>query len=74
MELILALNDLLVSDDSPPNVEIYITVLDAELASMQWELLDLLPADCALQIQQIDEDWCASAVGEPIDDMPEGCW
>lgn len=72
VELILALNDLLVSDDSPPNVEIYITVLDTELASTQWELLYLLPTDCALQIQQIDEDWRASAMGEPMDEIPEG--
>lgn len=56
----------------PPNVEIYLTLLDAELASMQWELLDLLPADCALQIQQIDEDWRASAVEMPINEIEEG--
>lgn len=72
VELILALNDLLIIDETPPNVEIYITVLDAELAAMQWELLDLLPADCALQVQQIDEDWRASAMEEPIDEMLEG--
>ncbi|MCC3273505.1 hypothetical protein MUK71_01275 [Arthrobacter zhangbolii] len=72
VELILALNDLLIIDETPPNVEIYITVLDAELAAMQWELLYLLPADCALQIQQIDEDWRASAMEEPIDEMPVG--
>ena len=72
VELILALNDLLIIDETPPNVEIYITVLDAELAAMQWELLYLLPADCALQIQQIDEDWRASSMEEPIDEIPEG--
>ena len=72
VELILALNDLLIIDETPPNVEIYITVLDAELAAMHWELLDLLPADCALQIQQIDEDWRASAMEQPIDEMPDG--
>ncbi|MCQ1951492.1 hypothetical protein NNX28_16340 [Arthrobacter sp. zg-Y859] len=72
VELILALNDLLIIDETPPNVEIYITVLDAELAAMHWALLDLLPVDCALQVQQIDEDWRASAMEEPIDEMPEG--
>lgn len=72
VELILALNDLLVSDDPPPNVEIYLTLLDAELASMHWGLMDLLPADCALQLQQIDEDWRASALEDFIDEMPEG--
>ncbi|MCC9175844.1 hypothetical protein [Arthrobacter sp. zg-Y179] len=72
VELILALNDLLVSDDSPPNVETYITVLDAELAAMRWELLELLPTDWALQIQQIDEDWRASAMEQPIDEIQDG--
>ena len=72
VELILALNDLLIIDETPPNVEIYITVLDAELAAMHWGLLDLLPADCALQIQQIDEDWRASAMEQPLEGMPDG--
>ncbi|MCQ1954479.1 hypothetical protein [Arthrobacter sp. zg-Y238] len=71
VELILALNDLLIIDETPPNVEIYIAVLDAELASMPWELLGLLPADCALHIQQIDEDWRASVMDEPTEEMPE---
>ena len=60
--LILALHELLISEDSPPNVEIYIDVLDAELAAIRWEALEMLPLDCALQIQQIDEDWRESAV------------
>ena len=72
VNLILALNDLLIIDETPPNVETYITILDAELAAMHWELLDLLPVDCALQLQQIYEDWRASAMEEPVDEMPEG--
>lgn len=72
VELILALNDLLVSDDPPPNVEIYLTLLDAELASMHWGFLNLLPPDCALQLQQIDEDWRASATEDFTGEVPEG--
>ena len=55
-----------------PTLKIYITVLDAELPAMNWELLDLLAADCALQVQQIDEDLRASATEEPIGGMPKG--
>lgn len=58
--LILALDALLLTEDPPPNVEIYVRLLDAELAAVDWEVLEQLSPDRAMQIQQIMEDWTPS--------------
>ncbi|NOJ61029.1 hypothetical protein [Arthrobacter sp. 260] len=55
--LIIALHTLLLAEDPPPNVEIYVPILDAELDRIDWDALDQLSPDCALQVQQIEEDW-----------------
>ncbi|MHA7264104.1 hypothetical protein ACX80W_12975 [Arthrobacter sp. TMN-37] len=76
--LILALNALLLTDDPPPGVEMYVPVLDAELAALDWGLLGQVSPDRALQIEQIEGDWRASESEETdevegsISETPEG--
>lgn len=60
--LILTLDALLLTEDPPPNVEIYVRILDAELAAVDWDVLEQLSPDRAMQIQQIEEDWTPSDV------------
>jgi hypothetical protein len=62
--LILAVNALLLTDEPPPRVEMYVPVLDAELAVLDWELLGWLSSERALQIEQIEEDWRACEADE----------
>lgn len=75
--LILALNALLLTEDPPPRVEMYVPVLDAELATLDWSVLGRLSPERALQIEQIEEDWRSCGpeemeeVEESISDTPE---
>lgn len=68
--LILALNALLSTEDPPPAVEMYVSVLDAELATLDWRILGQVSPERALQIEQIEEDW-RSCAAEEMEDMDE---
>lgn len=68
--LILALNALLLTDEPPPGVELYVPVLDAELAVLNWGLLGKVSPERALHIEQIEEDWRACEADEL--EEPEG--
>lgn len=74
--LILALNALLLIDDPPPGVEMYVPVLDAEFAALDWGLLGQLSPNRALRVEQIEEDWraCESKETEEVDEPIGDAW